>query len=339
MVGAANSSGRRRKPLHELSRGVLAGCQQTRHPAGDPNNSDWLFSLRELSRREIRRYGEQYIHRGEAGSTILVCDCRRNLPSTDASRNSSVAPTGGPVPLRNWLEVALVIMFAYGGFEGVVVPMAEAKNPRRDAPFALGASLVTVAVLFCAIQYVVVAILPAAAATDRPLAVAARQMWGPTGAVLITLGALISVYGYLSAQMLNTPRLTFALGERGDAPALFSQIHPRFRTPHISILFFAGSVWCLAALGNFKWNVLISSAGRLFAYGVVCAALPALRRKSPDAGAYRLPAGNFFAALGIIFMLVLVSRMRLGEWTVILATMIIAFVNWLWARNRVCSGT
>jgi amino acid transporter len=159
-------------------------------------------------------------------------------------------------------------------------------------------------------------------------------MWGPPGAVLITLGALISVYGYLSAQMLNTPRLTFALGERGDAPALFSQIHPRFRTPHISILFFAGSVWCLAALGNFKWNVLISSAGRLFGYGVVCAALPALRRKSPDAAAYRLPGGNFFAGLGIIFMLVLVSRMRLGEWTVILATMIIAFVNWLWVRNR-----
>jgi hypothetical protein len=71
----------------------------------------------------------------------------------------------------------------------------------------------------------------------------------------------------------------------------------------------------------------------------VCAALPALRRKCPDAAAYRLPAGNFFAALGIIFMLVLVSRMQLGEWTVILATMIIAFVNWLWARNRVCSGT
>jgi len=140
----------------------------------------------------------------------------------------ALPPTGGPVPLRNWLEVALVIMFAYGGFEGAVVPMAEAKNPRRDAPFALGTSLVTVAVLFCAIQYVVVAILPAAAATDRPLAVAARQMWGPPGAVLITLGALISVYGYLSAQMLNTPRLTFALGERGDAPALFSQIHPRF---------------------------------------------------------------------------------------------------------------
>ena len=247
----------------------------------------------------------------------------------------SVTPSGTPAPMRNWLEVVLVLMFAYGGFEGAVVPMAEAKNPRRDAPFALGTALVTVAILYCAIQYVVVAVLPVAAATDRPLAVAARQMWGPPGAILITVGALISVYGNLSAHLLNTPRLTFALGERGDAPSIFSRIHPRFRTPHASIFFFAGSVWCLAALGNFKWNVLISSAGRLLAYGLVCAALPMLRRKYPDAAAYRLPAGNFFAGLGIIFMLVLVSRMQLGGWMVLLVTMAVAFLNWVWARNRV----
>jgi basic amino acid/polyamine antiporter, APA family len=246
----------------------------------------------------------------------------------------SATPSGAPVPTRNWIEVVLVLMFAYGGFEGAVVPMAEAKDPQRDAPFALGTALVTVAVIYCGIQYVVVATLPIAAATDRPLAVAARQMWGPPGAMLIAVGALISVYGNLSAHMLNSPRMTFALGERGDAPSIFSRIHPRFRTPHVSILFFAASVWGLAVLGNFKWNVLISSAGRLFGYGFVCAALPALRRKSPDAPAYRLPAGNFFAGLGIVLMLVLVSRMQLGGWIVILVTMAVAFVNWLWARNR-----
>jgi APA family basic amino acid/polyamine antiporter len=245
----------------------------------------------------------------------------------------SPTPTGTPVPVRNWLEVVLVLMFAYGGFEGAVVPMAEAKNPRHDAPFALGISLVAIAILYCAVQYVVVAVVPLAAATDRPLAMAAHQMWGSPGAMLITVGALISVYGNLSAHMLNSPRLTFALGERGDAPSIFSRIHPRFRTPDVSILFFAGSVWCLAALGTFKWNVLISSAGRLLGYGFVCAALPVLRRKRPDAAAYRLPAGNFVAGLGIIFMLVLVSRMRFGEWIVILVTMVIAFLNWLWARN------
>jgi APA family basic amino acid/polyamine antiporter len=247
----------------------------------------------------------------------------------------AVTPGGTTAPLQNWLEAVLVTMFAYGGFEGALVPMAEAKNPRRDAPFALGAALVAVTILFCTIQFVVVAVLPSAAATNRPLAETAQRIWGPLGTTFITVGALISIYGYLSAQMLNTPRLTFALGERGDAPAIFSRIHPRYRTPHISIFFFAGCAWCLAVLGNFRWNVLISLAGRLFAYGVVCAALPVLRRKLPDAAAYQIPAGNFFAGLGIILMLVLASRMQMGEWIVILVTMGIAFVNWLWARNRV----
>jgi amino acid transporter len=246
----------------------------------------------------------------------------------------TITPGDTPTPMRNWIEVVLLLMFAYGGFEGAVVPMAEAKNPPRDAPFALGTALLTVAILYCAVQYVVVAVLPAAAAAGRPLAEAARQMWGPPGAMLITVGALISMYGNLSAHMLNSPRLTFALGERGDAPSIFSRIHQRFRTPHVSIFFFAGLVWCLAVLGNFKWNVLISSAGRLLGYGFVCAALPVLRHKCPDAAAYRLPAGNFFVALGIIFMFVLVSRMQLGGWIVIFVTMAIAFVNWVWARNR-----
>jgi len=248
---------------------------------------------------------------------------------------TAAAGPGAPsIPIRNWLEAVLVLLFAYGGFEGAVIPMAEAKDPRHDAPFALLMSLVTVTILFCAIQYVVVALLPGAAATDRPLAAAARQFAGETGAALITAGALISLYGYLTAQMLHTPRLTFAMGERGDFPRFFARIHPRYRTPHISILAFAGIVWCLAAAGNFKWNVILSSVGRLFVYGFTCAALPVLRRKHPHAQAYRLPAGNFLAALGILFMILLASRTNRGEGIAIVLTMAIAFANWLWARNR-----
>jgi amino acid transporter len=162
----------------------------------------------------------------------------------------------------------------------------------------------------------------------------AGRLWGPAGSILISAGALISVYGFLSAQMLLTPRLTFALGERGDFPAMFARIHPRFRTPHVSILFFAGLVWTLAAAGNFKWNVILSSVGRLFIYGSTCAALPVLRRKHPDARAFRLPAGNLFAILGVVIAVVLLSRIGRDEGIVILATAIIAFGNWLWARSR-----
>jgi basic amino acid/polyamine antiporter, APA family len=245
---------------------------------------------------------------------------------------SAASAVDPPIPVRNWFEAMLVIWFAYGGFEGAVVPMAEAKDPRRDTPFALFTALATTTILYCVIQYVVVAALPAAATTDRPLALAAREMWGTAGAALISAGALISLYGYLSAQLLHTPRLTFALGERGDFPSLFSRIHARYRTPHVSILIFAGIVWGMAALGNFKWNVIVSSVARLFVYVLVCASLPVLRRKHPNAPAYRLPAGDLVAGCGVVSMLVFVSRMRLGEGVVILVTMAIAFVNWLWAR-------
>ena len=242
--------------------------------------------------------------------------------------------SGLSIPVRNWLEAVLVLLFAYGGFDGAVIPMAEAKDPRRDTPFALLAALVTVTFLFCAIQFVVVGVLPGAAVTDRPLAAAARQFGGTPGAGLISAGALISVYGYLTAQMLHTPRLAFALGEKGDFPRFFARIHSRYQTPHISILAFAGIVWCLAAAGSFTWNVFVSSVGRLFIYGFTCAALPVLRRKYPHAHAYRLPGGNLFALLGVLFMALLASRMSRGDGIVLLATMGIAVANWLWVRNE-----
>jgi APA family basic amino acid/polyamine antiporter len=238
------------------------------------------------------------------------------------------------IPLRNWFEAMLVIIFAYAGFEGAVVPMAEAKDPRRDLPVALFVALMTTTLIYCAIQYIIVSVLPAAASTDRPLSLAASVMWGKWGASIIAGAALISIYGFLSAHLLNSPRLTFALGERGDFPPVFARVHERFRTPHISILVFAGFVWVLAAFGNFKWNLTISSVARLFVYILVCAALPVLRRKRPRAPAFRIPAGNFVAILAVALMLVLVSRMQPLEWAIILVTMTIAFANWLWARKH-----
>jgi amino acid transporter len=95
-----------------------------------------------------------------------------------------------------------------------------------------------------------------------------------------------------------------------------------------------GIIWALAAAGSFKWNVLLSTAGRLLIYVCVCAAVPVLRRKNRAAPAYRLPAGNVFAAAGVLFMLALASQMGRGEWLVILATLALALINWLWVRRQ-----
>jgi basic amino acid/polyamine antiporter, APA family len=242
-----------------------------------------------------------------------------------------VRPAAGP---GRWLDATLVSIYAFGGFEGALIPMSESKNPGRDAPFALLTSLAVVAFLYILIQVVVVGVLPEAARTDRPLAEAARRFMGSSGSGFIALGALVSVYGYLSAMMLNVPRLTFALGEREDFPPVFAAVHPRFRTPHISILTFALLTWALAAAGSFRWNLILSALGRLFTYASTCAALLALRKKHPGEESFRLPAGPVFALLGFAFSVVLVTRMGRAELLVLSITISIAFLNWLWARQR-----
>jgi basic amino acid/polyamine antiporter, APA family len=242
----------------------------------------------------------------------------------------TLLPKDGVQP---WLEAVLILVFAYGGYESALVPMAEAKDPKRDAPFALFASLIICIVVYTLVQVVVMGLLPDPALTKRPLAAAARVFWGTGGAALMTAGALISLYGYLAANTLNTPRLTFALAEHRDFPQLFAAIHPRFRTPYVSIAVYATVVLALSVLGTFKWNVMLSSVGRLFSYLIVFAALFVLRRRDGNAP-FHVRGGEIFAVLGTVFALVLISQMgRIHVW-IMLITAALALLTWLWARGQ-----
>ncbi len=239
-----------------------------------------------------------------------------------------------PLPsVGKWGEAALLLVFAYGGFEGGLMSQGETTDSRADVPFALFAALGVTTLFYILNQYVVLSALGTGVSTSRPLAEAARRFLGEGGAVMISLGALVSVYGYLSSQMLNAPRLTYALAEGGDFPPFFAAVHSKFRTPYVSILAYAIFVWLLAVRGSFEWNAVLSAVGRLFTYAAVCGALPALRRANPNAAAFRLPAGWLFAGLGIAFCVVLVSRMGRAELQIIAAIAVLAFLNWLWVRR------
>src|SRR5262249_6335030 len=113
----------------------------------------------------------------------------------------------------DWLEAILVLVYAYGGFEAVLLATGEMRDPRRDAPFALLAGLAVVAVIYTLIQVVITGTLADPAATMKPIADSANHVFGASAAAIIAIGALISIYGYLSANMLHTPRLTFAMAE------------------------------------------------------------------------------------------------------------------------------
>jgi len=246
------------------------------------------------------------------------------------------APWGGvdSLPASARMKAMVLLVFAYGGFESALAPMSEAKNPARDAAFALFVALIACTTIYVLVQWVVVGVLGPASTSDRPLAEVARDTMGNRGARLVAIGALISVYGYLSAKLLGMPRVTFALAKSGDLPHVFAAVSRRFHTPWFSILFFAAAVWGLAIMGNFAWNVTLSVVARLFYYGVVCAALIALRRKQPTAARFRLPAGPVLALLGVGITIALASQVDLSKSLILGATVAAALLNWIWARRR-----
>ena len=230
------------------------------------------------------------------------------------------------------MNAILLMFFAYGGFETALVPMSEAKNPERDAVFALLVALAVTAALYTLIQWIVVDILPDPLLSRRPLAEVAGITLGEGGSTFIGLGALISCYGYLSAKTLSVPRITFALAKQGDFPKIFCSVHPRFHTPYFSILVFAVLTWLLALLGTFSWNVTLSAVARLFYYAAGCAALPILRKKRPGQALFQLRGGVSIAYIGIAVCLILVSRVDMSKSLILLAAVLAALFNWLWIR-------
>jgi basic amino acid/polyamine antiporter, APA family len=252
-----------------------------------------------------------------------------------------VAFHGVPVPFNfqahdgsTWLKGVLLVIFAFTGFEAALIPAGEVKDPQRDVPVALVASVGLATVLYGLIQLVLVMMLGASAPADHPLGAAAHIFGGNVGATLISLGALISVVGYLAAGMIASPRVTYAFAERGDFPRWFAAIHGRFRTPYISIITFAVLLWALALAGNFRANAIISAVSRLTIYALVCASLPALRKKMPESGRFRLPGAYFFVILGIGFAVAVASRMGYPELIALGITTALALINWLAVRNH-----
>lgn len=234
---------------------------------------------------------------------------------------------------KSWFEAILLLVYVYGGFEGALFVGGESTNPKRDTPIALLLALVIVCVIYTGVQFVTVATLPGAANSVRPLSDAAQIFLGSTGASAIALAALASAYGYLSANLLHAPRVTFALAEHGDFPSFLARIHPKYRTPHLSILLYAVLLFIFAALGNFQWNAMLSAVSRLAIYAAMAVAVPVLRRRRDGRAKFLLPVPYLFAGFALVFSVVLLTQMGRGEFYVVGTTCAIALLNWVFVRR------
>jgi amino acid transporter len=244
-----------------------------------------------------------------------------------------IALPGGPP--KFWLHPVLLLMFAYGGYETALMVGGEAKDPRRDYPFALAVALIVCTLIYTMTQWVIISVVPGPLMSDRPMATAAKLILGLWGSRLVSVGVLVSCYGYLSANILGFPRILFAQAERGDMPAWGAAVHQKFRTPYVAIVIFAICLWFFSLIGNFQWNVAISAMARLIYYASVCAALPVLRRKKdvPEAQ-FHLPLGNLFALLAVAVSLLLFPKLDSRGLLVMGVLALCIIVNSVWAARR-----
>lgn len=199
-------------------------------------------------------------------------------------------------------EAVLLLLFAYCGFENTPGAAGEFKNPQRDIPFALLTMVALVTLIYTLAQLVAVGTLPGLAQSDSPLAESAAQFAGPAIAVVMTIGAMVSIFGNVGNSTLVGPRYLYALAQDGFGHKALARVHPRYHTPAIAIVVQSGIALILALSGSFVELAMLSIIARLVTYVGTVAALPLLRKRFGNREkAFRLPGGNTipFIALGL----------------------------------------
>lgn len=181
------------------------------------------------------------------------------------------------VEVRNLSTTALLLIFAFGGYETVPVLGGESKDARRDIPFALITTIATCTFIMGLAQVVAVGTLPGLAASKTPLADSASLFLGAAGGAMITLGAVFSTSGNNMGQALSGSRNLFALAEQRDLPRFFGRVHRTYRTPVNAILVTAAVSLALALSGSFATMATVSAISRLLVYVTTCAATIRLR--------------------------------------------------------------
>ncbi|HEY0334152.1 MAG TPA: APC family permease [Stenotrophomonas sp.] len=205
-------------------------------------------------------------------------------------------------------EAALLLLFAYAGFENIPAAASEYHNPRRDLPFALIAMIVSVTSIYVVVQVVAQGNLPGIATSQAPLADAASRFSGEFLALVLTVGATISILGTTSNTVMLGPRFLYALAKDGYGPAFLARVHPRFHTPAAAVITQGVISLALALSGSFVQLALLSMVTRLLAYiGTAAAVIVLARRYGDRPGAVHLPGGPLIPILALILSLALLA--------------------------------
>jgi amino acid transporter len=196
------------------------------------------------------------------------------------------------LPAVKPFTVALLLaLFAFSGFEIIVIPGAEMINAKRILPLGLLIGTGITIVIYMLIQIVCVGTFPNLSASLSPIAEASTRFLGSKAVVWITAGAMFSILGTLTSLLLAGPRILYAMSLSHQMPQIFSRVHSRFRTPYIAIIFYTLLGLGLSLSSTFQDLATLSVMVRLITYIGCAAAVPILRKKMPTPHAFQIPGG------------------------------------------------
>jgi amino acid transporter len=215
--------------------------------------------------------------------------------------------------IQQFGEASLILFFAFQGGDAGLTIGGEIKNPQKTVPKAIFIGISFVLLLYILIQTVSQGVLGSELPDfkEAPLAETAKIVFGPIGYTLLFVGAGISMFGMLSGQILNLPRVFFRLAVDGVIPiAKLASIHHKFKTPYLSILLYAGLGFTVASLGGFRQLAVIASASMLLVYfGVSLSVIQLRKTKTTAQGEFKIPLGYTVPIISAVVILYFLSNM------------------------------
>lgn len=244
----------------------------------------------------------------------------------------------GSVPsFKEIAKVSLILFFAFQGAESGLSISGEVKNPWRNIPLGIFASILAVLILYILIQTVSQGVLGDSLPTfeGNPLGAVASEVFGPIGFTILTIAAAVSMVSYLSSEILSMPRVLFKASKDKVLPFEFlTRIHPKYNTPYIAIITYAAVGFLMASFGGFEQLAILASATILLIYlGVSLSVFKLKRMENYASNAFRIPGGNLVPILSSLTIVYLLSNLDQKEILLILSAIgVLSFVYFLKKR-------
>lgn len=264
--------------------------------------------------------------------------------------------TFGEFGFSGIIRAAAIVFFAYIGFDAVSTAAQEAKNPKRDMPIGILGSLAICTVLYILFAHVMTGVTSYTTFRGQdgiaPVAVAIEHMGTPnaSGAIVpdypwlnraIVVAILAGYSSVILVMLMGQSRVFFSMSRDGLLPKVFSEVHPRFRTPSKNNLLFMIFVSLFAAFVPARVVGEMTSIGTLFAFILVCIGVMVLRKNMPDAPrSFKTPLVPLVPILGVATCLFMMVFLPLDTWIRLIVWMMIGFDIYLWygVRKSILSG-